>query len=244
MAEPLPRLGPWTLRLPVARPPAEVWPLVERVAVRSGSDKVAWSPPRAHVRFPVGWSVRRRPLGGCVVECYLHAAPDLHITEDEKSAVWAEMLCLRAAALPSHARRAEASASVVIEGVGPEQVWEVIRPAEAALLSEGTVEAYVEHGTGPGVGEVQVSVNLVHGHRVARRSRVVAETPPYSAETVSLDGLPSSASRFTVEEVPGGTRVTFTTRMMVAQEVHMDETEMSRHNEAWLTAVKRFLESG
>jgi hypothetical protein len=67
-----------------------------------------------------------------------------------------------------------------IPGCTAEDVWELIRPAEAALvLVEGCVKAYTEPGTGPGVGEVQHFVLERDGDETTTRIRITELEPPF-----------------------------------------------------------------
>ena len=63
----------------------------------------------------------------------------------------------------------------------------MIRPAEAGTYDPEIARAYVEPGTGPGVGEVQV---FVHHDGRELRNRVVAEEAPFLARTQSLGSGP------------------------------------------------------
>ena len=60
---------------------------------------------------------------------------------------------------PGPVDRQRASDHTLLSQVTPQQVWDLIRPAEAAMYDPTVVEAYAEPGTGPGVGEIQVFVS-------------------------------------------------------------------------------------
>lgn len=84
-----------------------------------------------------------------------------------------------------------ASDHTLLPGVTHQQVWDLIRPAEAALYDPSVVEAYAEPGTGPGVGEIQVFVYEQDGARRVSRSRILHEDPPHLALTEILgDDVP------------------------------------------------------
>lgn len=83
--------------------------------------------------------------------------------------------------------REQVSERVFLPAVTPQRVWDLIRPAEAALYDPDVVEAYVEAGTGPGVGEIQVCVSQRKGIRTVSRCRVVHEEPPFLALTEIID---------------------------------------------------------
>lgn len=101
--------------------------------------------------------------------------------------------------------RQQASDRTLVPGVTPQQVWDLIRPAEAALQDPTVVEAYAEPGTGPGVGEIQVFVYEVDGDRRVARSRILHEDPPFLALTEVLgDELPHGMA-FRLEARRGGT---------------------------------------
>ena len=101
--------------------------------------------------------------------------------------------------------RQRASDHTLIPGVTPQQVWDLIRPAEAALYDPAVVEAYVEPGTGPGVGEIQVCVyELPEGRRV-RRSRILHEDPPFVALTESVGDEHPNGLSFRLEARGGET---------------------------------------
>lgn len=111
---------------------------------------------------------------------------------------------------PGPVDRQRVADRTVLPGVTPHQVWDLIRPAEAALYNPVVVEAYVEPGTGPGVGEVQVFVSESHGERWTSRHRVVHEDPPFAAIMDKLgDELPSSIA-FHLEAHEVGTRIQVT----------------------------------
>ncbi len=93
--------------------------------------------------------------------------------------------------------RVETSASAVIEGSTPEQVWAFIRPAESAvLLLPEVFRAFTVPGTGPGVGEQQCFVAEVQGKEHISRITAVAYEPPAFAEAVTTTspGLSSAGA--------------------------------------------------
>ena len=101
--------------------------------------------------------------------------------------------------------RQRVSDHALLPGVTPQHVWDLIRPAEAALYDPAVLEAYVEPGTGPGVGEVQVSVTERDGVRTVTRNRVLHEEPPFLAITEVLDQEWPHGLTYRLSEQDGGT---------------------------------------
>lgn len=106
---------------------------------------------------------------------------------------------------PGPVDRQRASDHTLLPGVTPQQVWDLIRPAEAALHDPAVVEAYVEPGTGPGVGEVQVYVSVRDGARRVTRLRILQEDPPFLALTEAVGDEHPNGLSFRLGERDGGT---------------------------------------
>ena len=131
----------------------------------------------------------------------------------------------------------QASRSVLLRGVTPQQVWDVIRPAEAGTYDPEVIRAYVERGTGPGVGEVQV---FVHHDGREVRNRVVAEQAPFLVRTQNLGSGPDLVITYELEQRRRGTRFTMTASVRPpAGSVVVDlGRQHRRHTEAFFGWVR------
>lgn len=142
-------------------------------------------------------------------------------------------------------RRLQITESIRISGVTPDEVWQLIRPAEAALFHPCCVEAYSEPGTGPGVGEIQrFTYQLDDDVREVVRSRVVAERAPYLAETEVLNSDPRSGSIFRLKRRRSATTLTHT--VWIRARLGTYTVPVAAHHEysaQFLAWVKESLES-
>ncbi|GAA4119895.1 hypothetical protein GCM10022215_22900 [Nocardioides fonticola] len=140
------------------------------------------------------------------------------------------------------------TASRILLGHTPADVWAFIRPAEtSALLEPEVVRAFSVPGTGPGVGEQQIAIIGDGEHQEARLLTVVAEGEGW-AETLSDEGV-----RIRSEVTPAGrgTRLALTAWPPEASggggqltRVHLDDREhhLATYLDAYLDAVKAHLE--
>lgn len=146
--------------------------------------------------------------------------------------------------------RVETRATVVIEGSTPEQVWGFIRPAESAVLIQSdTIRAFTVPGTGPGVGEEQCFVSVVNGQEHIGKIKVTAEQPGGFAEAVTTNSQVPQTSRWEVEAVEGGTRLTALS--VTDLPAGLTPEWLAEHREAaqqgqdsYVRRVKALLESG
>jgi hypothetical protein len=106
--------------------------------------------------------------------------------------------------------RQRVSDRALLSGVTPQQVWDLIRPVEAAFYDPAVLETYVEPGTGPGVGEIQVCVAERGGVRTVTRNRVVHEDPPFLALTEVVDQEWPSGLTYRLSAQDGGTLLQMT----------------------------------
>lgn len=95
-------------------------------------------------------------------------------------------------------------------GHAPEAVWELIRPAEAAILLDGAAQAFKVPGTPDGEGERQCFISADGRVSVIE---VVSEVPGRSAATraVCSPDHPSAKTTYTLVPVTAGCRLTMET---------------------------------
>ena len=113
------------------------------------------------------------------------------------------------------------SEAVLIKDVTCQEVWDLVRPAESAVgLTDETVRAYTEPGTGGGVGEVQVFFH-VHddGAQHVLKLEVVEERPPFLAVTRSLEAEAPGMTAYELTQLGAEVelRVTFSLEVAAGQ---------------------------
>lgn len=125
----------------------------------------------------------------------------------------------------------------------PAAVWELIRPAEAAMLIDGAAQAFKVPGTPDGEGERQCFISADGGVSVIE---VVSEVPGRSAVTraVCSPEHPLVETTYTLEPVGAGCRLTMQT--LVELPVPMPATQKQAirvHNRSFVEKVRHLLDT-
>lgn len=117
------------------------------------------------------------------------------------------------------------------------------------VIGPDTVRAFTVPGTGPGAGEEQCFVTLANGQEHIGKIKVVAEEVGRFAEAVTTNSPVPQVSRWEVEAVEEGTRLTSQSVIDIPSGLTAAQlVENKQVGQAWqdtyVRRVKALLESG